>query len=60
MALTTDMQRVGLDGLRHFAGPKDGGGTNDNLARPLQHPLLPRNLRKIIKRNVDDADLLLY
>lgn len=43
--LKTDTQRVGLDGFRHFSSPKDGGGTNDNLARPLQHPLLPGHLQ---------------
>lgn len=42
----TDRQRVGLDGFRYFSSPKDGGGTNDNLARPLQHPLLPGHLQQ--------------
>lgn len=42
----TDRQRVGLDGFRYFSSPKDGGGTNDNLARPLQHPLLPGQLQQ--------------
>lgn len=42
----TDRQRVGLDGFRYFSGPKDGGGTNDDLAGPLQHPLLSGDLPK--------------
>lgn len=44
--LKTDRQRVGLDGFRYFSGPKYGGGTNDDLAGPLQHPLLSGNLPK--------------
>lgn len=44
--ISTDGQRVGLNGLRHFSRPKDGGGTNDDLARPLQHPLLSGQLEE--------------
>lgn len=44
--LKTDRQRVGLDGFRHLAGLIYRRGTNKNLARPLQHPLLPGNLHE--------------
>lgn len=37
-------QGILLNGLRHLAGPEDGGGTDDHLARPLQDPLFPGNL----------------
>lgn len=47
MGFKTDRQSVVLDGFRYFSCPKDGGGTNDDLARPLQHPLLPGHLEKM-------------
>ena len=37
-------QQILLNGLRHLAGPEDGGGIDDHLARPLQDPLFPGNL----------------
>lgn len=33
-------------GLGHLLGPKDGGDTDDHLARPLQDPLITRDLGK--------------